>query len=298
MLFLFLFALSQQPAAGAQASPQETPRWVLAGGEFQEGDVVEGWIVLSPPTSTGAEQGAGRSLASVTLEAPSNVDVWFAPEQKDCRSPDQAVTLEARRRWKGHVPEDGLLKVCARAEDDLSFLLMAVIKQHDDQIHTISSDKVSVQSSWKLDPTILGVLTTAIGFLTGLIGYIGQKFFDRWLSLRDTRKTIVKTVTEMLAREIHENREKLSRYIEGKELDPPILAMGQYVALLGDEGAMSFLNGDERKGYFPKIESLYAAIGDFNDAVNDLLLRPEAAESVLKSAKLLRHRLGNIAGEP
>jgi hypothetical protein len=294
MLFLLLlFGLDPQAASNEQKIVQETPRWVLTRDELREGEVVEGWIVLPPPENgsagLGAEQRPGQPLTSVVLEAPSNVAVWFARDQ-NC-----TTTQSDQRRWTGSTPDNGLLKVCARPTDDRAFLLIAVIGQPGGTIQVISSDKVSIQPGSKLDPAVIGFLTTAGGFLLGMVVYAGQKMVDRWLSARDSRKAMVKTVTEMLVKEISENREKLSRYIEGKELEPPTLEMGQYVALLGDEGAMSFLNSEERKEYFPRIENLYAEIGDYNDAVNNLLVMPETAEAVLKAGKALRQRLNNVA---
>jgi len=142
---------------------------------------------------------------------------------------------------------------------------------------------------------MLGILTTVIGFLTGLVGYVGQKIFDRWLGLKDTTRSIVKTVTEMLVKEISENRGELVRYIEGKVLDAPVLSMGSYVALLGDDGAMSFLESEERRKYFAKVEKLYRTIGQYNDAVNLLVVDPQGKGRVLDRAKDLKNRMDKIA---
>ena len=278
-------------AIAPQVTTADAPTWILTRNEVSKNEVLEAWLLLphqEASSSIETSKGVAKppTVSKIDLVAPSHVKAWFAIAGH--------CEILGSPSWTGIPPESGLIKVCARPEEDRAFALLAITRQAEASRVT-PSEQVLIKSTWKVDPAMLGVITTVVGFLTGLVGYVGQKFFDRWLVLRDTARSIVKTVTEMLVKEIVENRDELVRYIEGKVLDPPILSMGNYVALLGDEGAMSFLGGEERRKYFAKVEKLYSAIGEYNDAVNLLAVDPSEKGKVLERAKELKSRMSKIA---
>lgn len=291
-MLLRIIVLLSLLTASPQVIASDAPMWILTRNEVSKNEVFEAWLLLphhEATSSINTGEGAAKLPidSEISLVAPSHVKAWFATGG-GCETPGSPSRT-------GMPPENGLLKVCVRPEEDRAFILIAMTRGRTEAYRAILSKQILVKSMWRPDPAMLGILTTVIGFLTGLVGYVGQKIFDRWLGLKDTTRSIVKTVTEMLVKEISENRGELVRYIEGKVLDAPVLSMGSYVALLGDDGAMSFLESEERRKYFAKVEKLYRTIGQYNDAVNLLVVDPQGKGRVLDRAKDLKNRMDKIA---
>jgi hypothetical protein len=239
-------AQSEAPAASLIVV-SDRPERQSGGQEF-----IHAVLVLSPGKSA-------RSAGAKLLAAPPVLDVWFRGQDAGCETPPDA----RQREWRADATSaEGpkALPVCAEAEGDASFRLVATIRFTATDggaiEHVVSSDAVKPAPPWWRDPLWTGLAGGLLGFLSGFVAKLLERWIEQLTARRKLKDEMTKLITETLYREEQSNRQLLSDYLEGRLAEAPSLQVAGYQRAV--EGrALEYLAKGDRARYVKRVESLY-----------------------------------------
>ena len=288
-----VFALALSVAPGDSSGPGE-PQWAISQDEPEPDAAFAAWLTLpiAParvPSGSGAGRGGGSTGAgshgiSVSFPNSEALTIWVRAAGSSCESGRGDST------WSGHVSQDTVIALCARATRRDDVRLVAIVQDSTHigvTSHVATSTVIRARQPWyDPGPTLSGVLTAAFGFLTGLGTAFIQRLWDRRRAADDAEKAkaaaaightraMEEGVVRAIGREWSDNRQKLERFVGSTTLPPEMLSTAGYGAILGDaSGMMAYLGDPTRQPYLVRILTLYAQISVYNDAVNDLNTTP------------------------
>jgi hypothetical protein len=257
-----------------------SPVWVLTSEKPRAGQTVEAWLVV--PGFSGVDSGA-----TVTLLTPSGGRIWLRPAGASCSAAEPADQLIA----PGGLSRDTILFACVRPESKGSVRLVAVrraLQAAGAQQRIAVSDPLTVASRLSLSPGALAVATALIGFFTGILAHILQQLWDRHQEGKRSVKELEAVTTRSVVPEFSENKRRLEAYLGSGGGMPPDLLVAGYNELLGDQGALAFLEEPKRRTYLHALYAVYDEVNQYTDLKNSP--NPPAA-SVAAAARRVLGRL-------
>jgi hypothetical protein len=279
-----VMAVAATASAATDSAAPAPSAWVVGDTSPRVGTLFEAWF------NRGA---AGAADRPVTVGAPGSLQVWLRRSSEDC------AAVESAGRRTTTNGDGGLLYVCARATNPGEARLVASTGAPALAV----SDPVTIRSRWAVGDTLAAVLTTAVGFVGGLL----TSLLTGWLQDRQTlareKRTVAEqvhaTLAKVLSAEVLANSAAISAFLDGAA-PPVILQTAAYndAAALG-KTAWDYLDGVELAAYRKRIDDLYAAIPAYQRAVqawldanaNDKPARLAAART---EAERVRQRLRGV----
>lgn len=287
-MYSLVFVLALSVAPGDTAGHGD-PQWAISQDEPEPDAAFAAWLTLpvAPvPAASGSNAGrvataagAVRHRISVSFPNSQALAIWVRAVGSSCESGRGDST------WSGLVSQDTVIAVCAQATRREDVRLVAIVEDSARSgvaTHVATSTVIRARQPWyDPGPTLSGVLTAAIGFITGLGTAFIQRWWDRKRAADDAEKAkaaaaiahtaaMEEAVVRAIGREWSDNRQKLERFTGSTTLAPEMLVTAGYGAILGDAGGMlAYLGDPTRQPYLARIITLYTQVSEYNDAWDD-----------------------------